>query len=406
MDNKPVIAVLIVAAGKGERFRQDMPKQYASLLGRPVLRWSLETLSRHPRIDDVYVAIHPDHAAAFAKASEGFAVTDTFNGGKTRQETVRLALEQIAQRGGRKPDYILVHDSARPALSAALVDRLLAPLAHAQAEAVIPALAVVDTVRRISGTDINSEDRSGLVTVQTPQAFDFTTLYHLHRKHANNHVTDDAGLFELEGLAMKLVEGERDNFKITHAADLQEMEHILAQRLGDIRVGNGYDVHRLVPPQNGRKLLIGGVEIPHDMVLDGHSDADVALHAITDALLGAIGAGDIGQHFSPKDDRWKNADSAQFLQHAQSMVLARGGMVGHVDVTVICEAPKIGPHRDAMRARIAALLSLPQSRVSVKATTTEELGFEGRREGIAAQATATVRLPFAAFHPFPAGAAA
>ena len=289
------------------------------------------------------------------------------------------------------PDFVLIHDAVRPLVSASLITSLCT--AAIASGAAVPALPVTDTVRRHGKT----ESREGLYTVQTPQVFRFELIDRLHRKYQGKSFTDDAALCEADGHAVTLVPGQQDNIKITHPADLALAEQYLFSRCGDVRTGQGYDVHRLVPPASAaQKLMLCGVAIPHNQVLEGHSDADAGLHAITDAILASICAGDIGQHFSPKDPRWKNADSAVFLKHAAELVMQQGGMITHVDVTLICEAPKIAPYRDAMRQRIAEILHLSANKISVKATTTEGLGFTGRREGIAAQSIVTVRLPFAA----------
>ncbi len=387
MDNKkPNIAVLIVAAGSGERFGAGVPKQYQPLLGRPILNWSIDIFTQHADIKSVYVAIHPDHAERFATACPGITA---LHGGGTRQQSVLKGLEEIAKR--EKHDYILIHDAARPGLSSDLIADICNALKNN--DVVIPGLPVTDTVKRASGDSVKTESRDNLYTIQTPQAFKFDTILALHRLHADKSLTDDAALCEIAGPAVKIIAGEKSNFKVTHPEDLALMEQTIAARCGDIRTGTGYDVHKLVE-QSGRKLMICGIELQHSHVLEGHSDADVGLHAITDALLATICDGDIGMHFKPTDTRWKNADSAKFLRHAADLIAAQGGIISHVDVTIICEAPKIGPHRDAMRAKIGEILALPLNRVSVKATTTEGLGFTGRREGIAAEAAATVRLPF------------
>lgn len=390
MDNKkPHIAALIVAAGTGERFGGGLPKQYLPLLGRPVLTWSIDSFYQHPDISDVRVVIHPDHAALYKQAAEGLKIPAPVIGGKSRQDSVVKGLEALA---ASKPDYVLIHDAARPGITPELISGICA--AVKDAEAVVPGLPVTDTIRRVSGDSVKTENRDGLYTIQTPQAFKFSLILDLHRKYRDSPVTDDAALCELAGQKVTIAPGDKENFKITHADDLALMEQSIAARCGDVRTGTGYDVHRLVEPADGRALKLCGIDVPHDKVLDGHSDADVALHALTDALLGTICDGDIGTHFSPKDARWKGADSATFLKHAADLIRAQGGIISHVDVTIICEAPKIGPHRDKMRARMGEILSLPLSRISLKATTTEGLGFTGRREGIAAEAVATVRLPF------------
>ena len=387
MDNKkPDIAVLIVAAGSGERFGAGIPKQYQPLLGHPILNWSVDIFSQHADIKSVYVAIHPDHAERFAAVAPGVTA---LHGGGTRQQSVLKGLEEIARRD--KPDYILIHDAARPGLSSDLITDVCNALKSN--DAVIPGLPVTDTVKRANGDSVKTESRDNLYAIQTPQAFKFDTILHLHRQHADKSLTDDAALCEIAGPTVKIIAGEKGNFKVTHPEDLALMEQSIAARCGDIRTGTGYDVHKLIE-QTGRKLMICGIELQHSHVLEGHSDADVGLHALTDALLATICDGDIGMHFKPTDARWKNADSSKFLRHAADLIAAQGGIISHVDVTIICEVPKIGPHRNAMRARIGEILALPLNRVSVKATTTEGLGFTGRREGIAAEAVATVRLPF------------
>ncbi len=391
MTNSPKIAVLIVAAGTGERFGGNAPKQYLPLLGRPVLRWSLDAFRQHPAISAVYTVIHADHQQAYAAAAQGLDLPAPIIGGATRQESVRKGLEKIASLD--KPDYVLIHDAARPGITSTLISDICASLKTK--DAVIPALAVADTLRRKTGDGFRTESRDGLYAVQTPQAFRFDTILGLHKKYADRAVTDDAALCEITGPVLTLIQGERDNFKVTQGDDLACMEQALGARCGDIRTGSGYDVHKFSLLKGDRKLMICGIDVPHDKALEGHSDADVGLHAITDALLATICDGDIGMHFSPKDDRWKNADSAKFLRHAADLVAAQQGIITHIDVTIICEAPKIGPQRDKMRARIAEILALPVSRISVKATTTEGLGFTGRREGIAAESVVTVRLPFA-----------
>jgi 2-C-methyl-D-erythritol 4-phosphate cytidylyltransferase/2-C-methyl-D-erythritol 2,4-cyclodiphosphate synthase len=390
MDNKkPRIAALIVAAGTGERFGGGLPKQYLPLLGRPVLRWSIDAFLQSTEISDVCVVIHPDHKTHYMSATEELPLQPPVLGGASRQDSVLRGLEAL---GAQKPDYVLIHDAARPGITPELIAGICAALKDS--DAVWPGVPVTDTIRRVTPAGSGTESREGLYIVQTPQAFRFNLILDLHRKN-KTAVTDDIALCETTGQKIAMTQGDRCNFKITHAEDFALMEQNLSSHRADVRTGTGYDVHRLVAPAAGRKLMIGGIEISHDKVLEGHSDADVALHALTDALLGTICDGDIGVHFSPKDSRWKGADSATFLKHAGSLIARQGGVISHVDVTIICEAPKIGPHRDKIRARIGEILDLPVARVSVKATTTEGLGFTGRGEGIAAEAVATVRLPFA-----------
>jgi 2-C-methyl-D-erythritol 4-phosphate cytidylyltransferase / 2-C-methyl-D-erythritol 2,4-cyclodiphosphate synthase len=333
----------------------------------------------------VRAVVHPEDAVGYAAAIDGLDLLDPVAGGATRQESVRLGLESLADE---PPELVLIHDAARPLLSAALVDRVLHALgAHA---AVLPALPVTDTIKRgEGGRAAGTVDRTGLYRAQTPQGFIYETMLAAHRRFAGAAMTDDAALAEAHGLPVALVAGDEDNLKITEPADLARAERLL-RTWWRACTGLGLDVHRLAP---GDGVVLLGVHVPCPLRLVGHSDADVGLHALTDALLGALGAGDIGSHFPPSEARWAGADSAIFLTHARDLVIAAGGLIDHVDVTLICERPKIGPHRAAMTARVAELLGLSPHRVSIKATTTEHLGFTGRGEGIAAQAVATVRLP-------------
>lgn len=382
----PSVAALIVAAGRGERFGGAVPKQYRALSGVPMIRRTVQALLRHPSVDRVLVVIDGDHGEHYRASLGDLPLPSPVPGGATRQESVRRGLEALEAVA---PDLVLVHDAARPLVDAGTIDRVIEALADHPA--VIPGVPMVDTLKRadVDGTVGATVDRAGLWRAQTPQGFRFGPLLAAHRLVEGQSLTDDSAVAEAAGLSIGIVEGNEDNMKITSAGDMARAERILGG-MPDIRVGNGFDVHRLVPD---RPLILCGVTIPHALGLAGHSDADVGLHALTDALLGALGEGDIGLHFPPSDPRWKDADSALFLRHVAAMVAERGGRTAHVDVTLICEAPKIGPHRDAMVARIAELTGLEQARVSVKATTTERLGFTGRGEGIAAQATATVILP-------------
>jgi 2-C-methyl-D-erythritol 4-phosphate cytidylyltransferase/2-C-methyl-D-erythritol 2,4-cyclodiphosphate synthase len=377
-------AALIVAAGRGERFGTDIPKQYADLAGRPVLRFAIEAFVGHPEIDAVRVVIDPTHADLYAQATAGLDLPPPVAGGATRQESVRLGLEALM--AGR-PERVLIHDAARPLLSASLIDRVLRGLERD--EAALPVLPVVDTLKQVKdGVLVGERSRDGLFRAQTPQGFRFATILAAHRAQAGAAMTDDTALVSTIGVQVRAVMGEERNLKITTPDDLAEVQHRIGQTRR-WRTGSGFDVHRLVP---GRRLVLGGIEIPHGHGLEGHSDADVVLHALTDALLGAVAAGDIGQHFPPTDPQWTGTASDRFLTHARGLVAAAGGTIEHVDVTILCEQPRIGPWREAMRANIAAILALSIDRVSVKATTTERLGFTGRGEGIAAQAVATVAL--------------
>jgi 2-C-methyl-D-erythritol 4-phosphate cytidylyltransferase/2-C-methyl-D-erythritol 2,4-cyclodiphosphate synthase len=375
---------LIVAAGRGQRFGAASPKQYVDLAGKPVLRYSLETFLSNLRVGGVRVVIHGDDMVLYEAAVAGLSPLPPVTGGATRQESVRRGLESLRDMN---PSSVLIHDAARPLVDAALIDRMLTALE--KAPGAIPALPVADTVKRAQdGHVVETLDRSRLWRAQTPQAFRYGDILAAHLAAAGRELTDDAAVAEAAGLEVALVEGAEENFKVTTEADLNRARQILAPA-ADIRVGNGFDVHRFGP---GDRVMLCGIAVPHDHGLVGHSDADVGLHALTDAILGAIGAGDIGQHFSPNDPRWRGADSSRFLAHAASLVAERGGRILSGDITLICERPKVGPHRAAMVARVAAILGLDPSRISVKATTTEGLGFTGRGEGIAAQATASVAL--------------
>jgi 2-C-methyl-D-erythritol 4-phosphate cytidylyltransferase / 2-C-methyl-D-erythritol 2,4-cyclodiphosphate synthase len=376
-------AVLIVAAGNGERLGGPLPKQYRPLGGRAMLRWSIEAFLACPRVDSVVVAIHPDHRALYDRAAAGLALAEPVTGAGTRQATVRAGLERLS---ADPPDRVLIHDAARPLIDAATIERVLDALDSAPAA--IAAIPVVDTLKRgVDGMAVATVDRGGLWQAQTPQGFDFRTILAAHRQAASQSLTDDAAVAEQAGHPVRLVTGHADNFKVTTEDDLDRAERLVSAA-AETRVGQGFDVHRFAP---GDAIVLCGIAVPHTARLEGHSDADVGLHALTDALLGAIAQGDIGEHFPPSEPRWRGADSAAFLRHAAGLVRARGTIV-NVDVTLICEAPKVAPHRRAMVARVAELLDLEPDRVSVKATTTEGLGFAGRREGIAAQAAATVRL--------------
>ena len=381
------IYALVVAAGQGSRFGGPLPKQYLPLGGATILRHAVAALGEHGRIANVLVAIRPEDRARYDSSIAGLAVMPPIAGGPTRQDSVRLGLEALAAYNPRR---VLIHDGARPFPDQQLVDRVIDGLD--KAVAAIPCLPLRDTIKRADcGTIAETIDRSALWRAQTPQGFHFDAILAAHRAAIGQELTDDAAVAEAAGLTPLMVHGSEDNLKVTTAEDLAAAERLLAARQGEVRVGQGFDVHPFAP---GDHLWICGVRIPHLVSLAGHSDADVGLHALTDAVFGAIGAGDIGMHFPPTDPRWRGAASDQFLSHAADLVRARRGAIAAVDVTIICERPKVAPYRAAMVDRIAAILGIPPDRVSVKATTTEKLGFTGRGEGIAAQAVATVRLPF------------
>lgn len=379
------VVALVVAAGRGNRFGGDLPKQWMELDGRPLLRHALGAFAAHPDIAEVRAVIHPDDIARYENAAAGLRLNPAIHGGSTRQESVRLGLEALA---GNPPDYVLIHDGARPFVDPGLVHRVLKALkSHKGA---IPALPVHDTLKRgKDGVIVGTEPRDGLYRAQTPQGFHYAEILEAHRKSAGRELTDDAAVMEAHGAEVLLVDGAEDNVKITTRQDLARAAARFEGQ-GEIRVASGYDVHRF---DEGTFVTLCNIQVPHTHGLEGHSDADAALHALTDALLGCIAAGDIGRHFPPTDPRWKGADSAIFLSYVAELVAAAGGRIQHVDITIICERPKVGPHRAAMVERVAEILGIAQSRVSVKATTTEGLGFTGRQEGIAAEAVATVVLP-------------
>jgi 2-C-methyl-D-erythritol 4-phosphate cytidylyltransferase / 2-C-methyl-D-erythritol 2,4-cyclodiphosphate synthase len=386
-----VVAAVVVAAGRGFRAGGEGPKQYREIGGEPVIRSSLKGLAGHPGIAMVQPVIHPDDSALFRAAAAGLDVLEPVFGGATRQASVRAGLEQLRPR---QPDLVLVHDAARPFVSVALISRGIA--AASACGAAIPALAIADTVKTVdpSGAVTGTIERAQLRLVQTPQAFAFATLLEAHqraRAAGREDFTDDAALAEWAGIKVNTFEGEAANVKLTTADDFVRAGVAELAALTDVRTGFGYDVHAFGA---GDHVTLGGVRIAHMQGLSGHSDADVVLHALVDAIFGALADGDIGVHFPPSDPQWRGASSDRFLAFAIERVRARKGRIAHLDVNVVCEAPRIGPHRDAMRMRIAEIAGIDLTRVAVKATTSEKLGFIGRSEGMAAFATATVRLPW------------
>ncbi|MAZ03239.1 MAG: bifunctional 2-C-methyl-D-erythritol 4-phosphate cytidylyltransferase/2-C-methyl-D-erythritol 2,4-cyclodiphosphate synthase [Sneathiella sp.] len=377
---------LIVAAGKGLRSGMSFPKQYAEIAGKTILRRSIDAFLEHPSVDNVCVVISEADMALYDDATKDLDLLPAVIGGATRQESVRNGLESLTDLS---PEFVLIHDAARPFVSEALISRCLEKLQIGQA--VLPTLPLTDSLKTFSdGRITGSVNRDEIVAAQTPQGFAFAHILAAHRTFDGENLTDDTALAARAGIEVLMVGGEPINFKITMAEDMATAERHILKSLGDIRTGYGFDVHAF---EAGTSVWLGGIEIPHKKKLKGHSDADVALHALTDALLGAIAAGDIGVHFPPSDPKWKGAASESFLSHAARLVAEKGGIVSHVDLTIICEEPKIGPHRAAIMERIADILKIQTDRVSVKGTTTEKLGFAGRGEGIAAQAVATVRLP-------------
>jgi 2-C-methyl-D-erythritol 4-phosphate cytidylyltransferase/2-C-methyl-D-erythritol 2,4-cyclodiphosphate synthase len=388
------VAAVVVAAGRGYRAGGDMPKQYRAIAGEPVIRPTLTAFLRHPQVDAVQPVIHPDDADAFRAATAGLDnLLPPVPGGATRQASVRAGLQALRAAA---PELVLIHDAARPFLSGDLISRAIA--AAKQHGAAVPAIAITDTVKQIDAQDMISEtlDRSRLRTVQTPQAFAYDLIVAFHGRAAaagREDFTDDAALAEWAGHRVNAFPGESTNVKLTTNDDFERAEMLRLASLADVRTGNGFDVHAF---GDGDHVMLGGVRIPHARGVTGHSDADVALHALVDAILGALAEGDIGVHFPPSDPQWRGASSDRFLAFACERVRARSGMIAHLDVTVVCETPRIGPHRDAMRTRIAAIAGIPIGRVAIKATTSEKMGFTGRGEGLVAMATATVRLPWSA----------
>ena len=362
------------------------PKQYRLLLGVPILRRSVDAFLKFPECMAVQVVIGERQESDFEASMRQRVLRPPVLGGDTRQESVRRGLEALASV---ECEFVLIHDAARPLVSPRLIASILAALEQG-ADAAVPMLPVADSMRQMKGGVVGAPvSRDGIYRAQTPQGFVYDAIRRAHAKFAGSDATDDIVLAERAGMTVTAVAGEETNIKITNQGDLVLAERLLSGIM-DFRTGSGFDVHRFV---DGDHIWLCGVRVPHSNGLEGHSDADAGLHALTDAVLGALAAGDIGQHFSPSDPRWKNAPSRQFLAHAAELVRQRGGSISNCDVTIICEAPKIGPHREAMRNGIAEILDLDVSKVSVKATTTEGLGFTGRGEGLAAQATATIRLP-------------
>lgn len=374
------VTALIVAAGKGERLGGGVPKQYRMLGGKPVLRWAVESLISHPAVRSTRVVIGSGQQELAAAALQGLDVGDMIEGGAERSDSVKAGLRAI---GG---DAVLVHDAARPFCPAAVVDRLIAQLEFF--DGATPVLPVGDTLARADRSLDEIVERTGLVRVQTPQAFRLDALRKAYGIWSGSVPTDETTVLRAAGLEVGVVDGDPALDKLTTPADFQRAEQWIAGRLSP-RTGMGFDVHAFA---GEGPVMLGGIAVPHSRGLAGHSDADVVLHAITDALLGAAGLGDIGEHFPPSDPTWKGVSSDRFLRHAVELLRSRGAIIDHVDCTVIAEEPKVGPHRSTMRQRIAEIAGLSLDQVSIKATTTEGLGFTGRREGIAAQAVASIRV--------------
>jgi len=384
-------AAILVAAGRGLRAGTGGPKQYRVIGGQTVIFRAMQPFCTHPGVSVVQPVLHPDDASTFNAACAGLRHQPPANGGATRQASVHAGLEALTSE---KPDIVLIHDAARPFVSEALISRAID--AADRTGAAIPAIAVADTIKLIDadGNVADTPERARLRVAQTPQAFRYDVILEAHRRAARegrSDFTDDAALAEWAGLTVATFEGDALNMKLTTPEDFVREEARLASLLGDIRTGTGYDVHAF---GEGDHVMICGVRVPHTKGFLAHSDGDVGLHALVDAILGALADGDIGSHFPPSDAKWKGASSDQFLKYAVDRVTACGGRIANLEVTLICERPKIGPLRDTMRARIAEISGVDISRVAVKATTSERLGFTGREEGIAATAGATIRLPW------------
>ncbi|ABE39816.1 2-C-methyl-D-erythritol 4-phosphate cytidylyltransferase 2-C-methyl-D-erythritol 2,4-cyclodiphosphate synthase [Rhodopseudomonas palustris BisB5] len=393
MPNPPRTAAIIVAAGRGLRAGAGGPKQYRTLAGRPVIARALQPFCTHPEVFAVQPVTNPDDTAIFNDAVTGLNFRPAVGGGATRQGSVRAGLEALAELN---PDIVLIHDAARPFVTPDLISRAI--VAAGQTGAALPVVAINDTVKQINaeGCVEATPDRARLRIAQTPQAFRFDVILDAHRRAARDgrdDFTDDAAIAEWAGLTVSTFEGDAANMKLTTPDDFIREESRLTALLGDIRTGTGYDVHAF---GDGDHVWLCGLKVPHNRGFLAHSDGDVGLHALVDAILGALADGDIGSHFPPTDPQWKGAASDKFLKYAVERVAARGGRIANLEVTMICERPKIGPLREAMRARIAEITGLPVSRIAVKATTSERLGFTGREEGIAATASATIRLPWGA----------
>jgi 2-C-methyl-D-erythritol 4-phosphate cytidylyltransferase/2-C-methyl-D-erythritol 2,4-cyclodiphosphate synthase len=389
------VAVVIVAAGRGARAGQsDGPKQYQSIGGRAVIARVLDVFLAHAGVGQIVVAIHAEDRELFQQAvGAGATKVTTVIGGASRQDSVRLGLQALRSN---PPDKVLIHDAARPFVDFELIDRTIAAIS--EHEGALPALPVADTLKREAASGVVSETvaRSGLHAAQTPQGFPFLAILAMHEKaydHGKTDFTDDASIAEWAQMPVRIVPGSPDNVKLTWARDIAMADQRFSGervRFPDIRAGTGYDVHAFEP---GDHVTLCGIAIPHGKKLSGHSDADVGLHALTDALLATCGAGDIGTHFPPSDPQWKGAASRLFLEHAAKIVRERGGRIANADITLICEAPRVGPHREAMTAALSHMLAISPDRISIKATTNERLGFVGREEGIAAIATASVVFP-------------
>ncbi|GHF28254.1 bifunctional enzyme IspD/IspF [Kordiimonas sediminis] len=382
----PQNTIIVVAAGRGSRAGAGIPKQYRHIAGKALIRHTLEAIEKTGHFQQIICVIHPDDQTLFDQSTKGMPPYSCVFGGNTRQESVKNGLELTDINS----EYIFIHDAARPFIPSTLTSNILQTLLKG-VSGVIPAVKITDTLKSVEeGTIQQTIDRTHLYAVQTPQAFPATLLKEAHQSAPHMDFTDDAAVMEAAGHVMHICEGSQNNYKITTQDDFKKAERDMMTSLNDIRIGSGYDVHRF---EAGTMVTLCGVKVPHTHALKGHSDADVALHALTDALLSSIADGDIGSHFPPIEPRWKGEPSITFLLHAKELIAQQSGCIAHVAITIICESPKIGPYREQMQTFIAEALEIPVNRVSIQATTTEKLGFTGRKEGIAASATVTVRLP-------------
>ena len=386
---------LIVAAGRGVRAggSPETPKQFRDIGGESILRLTARAFINHPAVDAVRVVIADQDTPLYQGVTKGLDLLSSVPGGATRRESVMRGLESLSDD---PPKFVMIHDAARPLVDASLIGRVREALDHHVGA--VPTLAMVDTIKQSKAGHIRgTQPRDGLWRAQTPQGFRFAEILAAHRTAAgqmdSDRFTDDSMVAEAAGLDVVMVTGDEDNMKITSEADFSRAARTLLGRLPDVRVGQGFDVHAFGPEKANAWIMMCGVALSHPRPLIGHSDADVGLHAMTDAILGGLGDGDIGSHFPPSEEKWRGAASEIFLTYAAELVAKRGGQIAHADVTILCEEPRISPHREAMRNRIAEILAVPADRISVKATTTEKLGFLGRAEGIAAQAVVTLRLP-------------
>lgn len=383
MSNKSIIAI-IVAAGRGSRIKGEIPKQYLKIGGETILGKSVRAFTSHRLVTGVKVVIHPDDVALYNEYLGDLKILPPSFGGELRKDSVHMGLESIRHL---QPDYVLIHDGARPFVSHDIIDKVIKELENHKA--VIPVVPVIDTIKQCeSGIVLKTLDRDKLYATQTPQGFHYNIIAKIHRELENEEMSDDAMLMEKFGIAIKTIEGEYQNFKITTKEDLMLAKTISGENK-QVRTGIGFDVHAFIASRSGT-IRMGGIDIPCEKSLEGHSDADVVLHAIVDALLGAMGKGDIGEYFPPSQPKWRGADSAIFVKYVKELLEEEKGIIQNIDVIIICELPKITPHKANMRKKISTILDIKQDQVNIKATTTEGLGFTGRKEGIAVQVVATI----------------